>query len=425
MSRLPRAYARLFAASAVSNLGDGVAASAGPLLALSLTRDARLIALVTFAATLPWLVLSLPAGVWLDRWDRRAAMVRANLGRCAAFALVALTTWTDTLTIPLLLAITLAVGACEVVFDMAAQAFLPAVVPQDLLERANGRLYAAEIVTNSFLGLPLGAWLFAAVAAAPFGVNALALLAAGTLLAGVRTLADGMPAPTDGMPAPTDDAAPAAPRRRFAREMREGLAWLWRHRLLRTLALMLGVANACHTLGASVFVKYAAEELGLGPRGFGLLLSAMALGAVAGGLLGERVARRLGAGPAIVAAYAVFAAADAVPGLVPHVVAVAISGVVMSVAGTTWNVVTVSLRQRLIPGPLFGRVNSVYRFLGTGTMAIGAVAGGLVAHRFGLRATYLVSAVTITVALAAGARTLVRGTDYIAPERTPAPPSMT
>lgn len=418
MSRLPRSYARLFAASAVSNLGDGVAASAGPLLALSLTRDARLIALVTFAATLPWLVLSLPAGVWLDRWDRRAAMVRANLGRCAAFALIAVTTWTDTLTIPLLLAITLAIGACEVVFDMAAQAFLPAVVPQDLLERANGRLYAAEIVTNSFLGLPLGAWLFAALAAAPFGVNALALLAAGMLLAGVRTLADGGPAPR------TPDA-PVAPPRRFSRELREGMAWLWRHRQLRTLALMLGVANACHTLGASVFVKYAADELGLGPRGFGLLLSAMALGAVAGGLLGERVARRLGAGPAMVVAYAVFAVADAVPGLVPHVVAVTISGVVMSIAGTTWNVVTVSLRQRLIPGPLFGRVNSMYRFLGTGTMAVGAIAGGLIAHRFGLRATYLVSAVTIAAALAAGARTLARGGDYIAPERTPAPPSIT
>jgi MFS family permease len=418
MNRLPRSYARLFAASAVSNLGDGVAASAGPLLALSLTRDARLIALVTFAATLPWLVLSLPAGVWLDRWDRRAAMVRANLGRCAAFALVAVTTWTDTLTIPLLLAITLAIGACEVVFDMAAQAFLPAVVPPDLLERANGRLYAAEIVTNSFLGLPLGAWLFAALAAAPFGVNALALLAAGLLLAGVRTLADDTPAPR------TSDAPVASPRR-FSRELREGMAWLWRHRLLRTLALMLGVANACHTLGASVFVKYAAEALGLGPRGFGLLLSAMALGAVAGGLLGERVARRLGAGPAMVVAYAVFAVADAVPGLVQHVVAVTISGVVMSVAGTTWNVVTVSLRQRLIPGPLFGRVNSVYRFLGTGTTAVGAIAGGLVAHRFGLRATYLVSAVTIAAALAAGARTLARGSDYIAPERTPAPPSIT
>jgi MFS family permease len=407
VTRLPRSYARLFAASTVSNLGDGITASAGPLLALSLTRDARLIALVTFAATLPWLVLSLPAGVWLDRWDRRAAMVRANLGRCAVFAVIALATWTGTLGMPLLLACSLAIGACEVVVDMAAQAFLPSVVPPELLERANGRLYAVEIVTNSFLGLPLGAWLFAAVAAAPFGVNALALLASAALLAGVRTIA--APAVERGTVAPADaEATPAPAPGRFRRELREGLGWLRRHRLLRTLALMLGVANMCHTFGASVFVKYASEELGLGPRGFGLLLSAMALGSVAGGLLGERVARRLGAGPAIVAAYAIFAAADAVPGLLPRVAAVAASGVVMSVAGTVWNVVTVSLRQRLIPPELFGRVNSVYRFLGTGTMALGAVLGGLVAHRFGLRATYLVSAATISVALAAGARTLLR-----------------
>jgi len=368
-------------------------AAAGPLLALSLTDDVRLIAFTSVASTLPWLVLSLPAGVFIDRHDRKRILTNVNAARCALFAALVALIVTGTLTIWILLAVLLAVAVCEVFFDMSAQAFLPAIVPDESLERANGRLYAVEVTANSFLGLPFGSWLFVVAAAAPFAVHAAALGLSALLIASIRT---------HSTPVPT------ARSENFVASLREGLVWLWRHRLLRLLALMLGAANMCHMFGQAIFAKYVRDELGLGPRGFGILLATMSVGSIIGGTLGGRVAKRLGPATSIVLAYAFFAGLEIIPAAYPRVWSVVIAGFLMSVVGTLWNVITVSLRQRLIPAELFGRVNSVYRFLGTGTMTIGAFLGGLIAFRFGLRATYWASAGILAIVLLVGAPRLLR-----------------
>jgi MFS family permease len=134
----------------------------------------------------------------------------------------------------------------------------------------------------------------------------------------------------------------------------------------------------------------------------------------------------LGSTVALITAYVIFGLSDLIPGIFPQIWAVAISGVVMSIAGTIWNVITVSMRQRLIPPELFGRVNSVYRFIGTGTTAVGALIGGQIAYNFGLRATYLASGVLLLIALVALSPAFFRAAKiYIEPERTPAPPSIT
>jgi MFS family permease len=392
--RLPSAFWRQFAASSFSNFGDGIIAAAGPLLALSLTDDARLIAAVNVAAMLPWLVLSLPAGVLIDRFERRRILATANLVRAALFGLLAIGIAANAVGIWVLIAVMGLVAVCEVFFDMSAQAFLPEIVDESQLERANGRLYAAEFTSNSFLGLPLGAWLFVVAASAPFGVQAAALAAAAALVAGIATR-------------PRPGGAGMIGRNGMMADIREGIGWLWGNPLLRLLALMLGAVNMCQMFGQAVFAKYARDELGLGARGFGLLLVAMSVGSIVGGLAGSRVARRLGPAVAVVGAYATFAALEVVPAVLPVTWAVAASGVAMSIAGTVWNVVTVSLRQRLIPAELFGRVNSVYRLIGTGTMAIGAVIGGQIAHFAGLRATYAASAAILVVVLAVGAPRLI------------------
>ena len=145
----------------------------------------------------------------------------------------------------------------------------------------------------------------------------------------------------------------------------------------------------CGMFAQAVFVKFARDELRLGARGFGVLLAAISIGSILGGLIGETVSKRLGSTTAIILAYVIFAVSDVIPGIFPEIWAVALSGVVMAIAGTTWNVITVSMRQRLIPSELFGRVNSVYRFIGTGSTAFGALIGGQIAFTFGLRATYL------------------------------------
>lgn len=409
---LPNSYWKLFFSSTISNLGDGMVVAAAPLLALSLTNDPRLIATVTFAALLPWLLLSLPAGVYLDRHNRQKIMSRANLIRGILFGIVALCAATKVLNIYWLIAASALAGVCELFFDMSSQAILPMVVDKKSLELANSRLYITEIVSNGFVGLPLGALLFVVAIGLPFALNAVALIAASILIGSIKLRYDA--------------GGRVASETSFLTELKQGLSWLWKHRLLRSLAIMLGIANMCGMFAQAVFVKYARDELGLGPRGFGILLAAISIGSIVGGLIGESVSKRLGMTTALITAYAVFGLTDLIPGLLPHVWAVALSGVIMAIAGTVWNVLTVSLRQRLIPTELFGRVNSVYRFIGTGTTAIGALVGGQIAYRFGLRATYLVSGALIMFALFAMMPAFFRATKtYIVPDRTPAPPSIT
>ena len=409
---LPKSYWKLFASSTISNVGDGMVVAAGPLLALSLTDDARLIAAVTFAAMLPWLILSLPAGVYLDRHDRQKIMFRANLLRGLVFALIALGAATQLLNIYALIVASAFAGVCELFFDMSSQAILPSIVEQDSLELANSRLYISQIISNGFVGLPIGAWIFVFAAAAPFSVNAVALIVGALLIRSIK--ATHVTKVTD------------KPSESFLTDLKQGLSWLWKHDLLRTLAIMLGVANMCGMFAQAVFVKFARDELGLGARGFGLLLAAISIGSILGGFIGESVSKRLGSKLALISAYLIFGLSDLIPGVFPRISAVAISGVVMAIAGTVWNVITVSMRQRLIPIELFGRVNSVYRFIGTGTTAIGALIGGQIAYNFGLRATYLASGVLLLFALLALAPAFFKATKiYIELERTPAPPSIT
>ena len=408
---LPKSYWRLFTSSTVSNLGDGMVVAAGPLLALQLTNDSRLIAAVTFAAMLPWLVLSLPAGVYLDRHDRQKIMYRANLVRGLVFTLIAVSAANDTLNIYLLIAASAVAGVCELFFDMSSQAILPAIVDEGSLELANSRLYISQIISNGFIGLPLGAWIFVIAISAPFAVNAIALVIAAILIRSIKV---------------KNTAIIEQTKAPFSSELKQGLIWLWKHDLLRTLAIMLGVANMCGMFAHAVFVKFVRDELGLGARGFGILLAAISIGSILGGLVGESVSKRLGSTVALITAYVIFGLSDLIPGIFPQIWAVAISGVVMSIAGTIWNVITVSMRQRLIPPELFGRVNSVYRFIGTGTTAIGALIGGQIAYNFGLRATYLASGVLLLIALVALSPAFFRAAKiYIEPERTPAPPSIT
>jgi MFS family permease len=413
--RLPRNFWRQFVASGVSNVGDGMVHAAAPLLTLTLTNDERLIAGVSFCAAIPWLVLSLPAGVYIDRFDRRKLMIAANVIRAVLFGLIAFSAATGTLSIWIFMAILIGVGCCEVIFDMSAQAFLPQIVPDHLLEKANGRLSSLEMITNTFIGLPLGAWAFVLAIGVPFGVNAASFALAALLVASIR-----IPS------AKTPKANSEELRNSFKADLTEGLQWLWANKLIRTLAIMLGITNMTVMFGEAIFVKYAAVELGVTGRAFGFLLSLTAIGSILGGLLGEKIAKRLGVAQSIVYSYFVFGAVGIIYFFVPNIWAVAIAASFKGVASTTWNVVTVSLRQRIIPTELFGRVNSVYRFIGTGSIGIGALIGGQIAYSTNLRMPFLVAAIIGLGALAIGGPTLYREVrNHIAPEATPAPPSIT
>ena len=385
-SRLPGAYWRQFTASLVSNLGDGANAAAMPLLAVTLTDDVRLIAATSFTAMLPWLLLSLPAGVWIDQWNRKKVMVVTNSLRGVLYLLIAVLVASHNLSIWLLLFLLLLIGCAEVFFDMSAQAFLPSIVEESQLHRANGLMYAAEVVCNSFIGLPVGAWLFVVASGVPFGINGVSFALAALLVAGITVR-------HPVLPESMDDSSSSVG---FIAQLREGMSWLWHHRNIRTLAILLGVTNGAFMFGEAIFVKFAFRYLGVGPKGYGALLALTSAGALVGGLIGDRIAKRLGVSVSIISAYVVFTVADAVRAAVPTIAVVATMSIAVSLAGTVWNIVTVSYRQRVIPPELFGRVNSAYRFIGTGSIALGALVGGQVAHYAGLRAPFFLgSAVTL------------------------------
>jgi MFS family permease len=417
---LPNRYWRQWWATAVSNLGDGINFAALPLLAYSLTADERLLSLTAFVSLVPWLVLALPVGVLVDRADRRLLMVVANVVRVGLFGVIATTAGTDSITLFALMSVLVGVGTCEVVFDSSAQAFLPMLVDARDLPRANGYLFAAEVVTGSIVGLSIGAFLFDQARALPFAVNAASFALAAILIASIKLDRTALPSDV------ADIADFGDVRATVASAMRS----LWDDPLLRLLAIMLTVTNFGLMFGFGIFVKYADVELGVTGSGYGLLLAATALGAAGAGVLGHRLISRLGTRWSIIVPYLAVGITQLMLGAVPVTAVVAAVGFALGGSITMWNVVTVSLRQQLIDPARFGRVNSVYRWFGTGASAFGALVGGQLAYATNLRVPYIAAGVITLGALAAFARPLLRGTRGIdlapqARDRTPAPPSIT
>ncbi|WAX56181.1 MFS transporter [Jatrophihabitans cynanchi] len=372
-------------ASAVDNVGDGAFAAAIPLLAVTMTRDPRLVSVVSAATYLPWLLLSLPVGAIVDRYDRVLLMWRSQLGQAVAVAAVAVLAGCHLVGIGSLALLAFVIGTGEVVFGNAAQAVLPEIVPAPLVHKANGAQYAITTVGQLFVGPPLGSLLFGLAVAVPFGLDAGTFAISAALLA---TL------PRSRLPATEPSPLRAA--------IAEGLRWLAGHRLLRTIALVLAANNFANAMGTATLVLLATQTLHLSATGYGVLLAGGAVGSVLGGLVNARIVARVGELPALVTALAANVVLYLGLGLAPDAV---VLGALLAVNGfvtTLWNIVTVSLRQRVVPGELLGRVNSVYRLLAWGLIPLGSLAGGLVAHLLGLRAPYLAAAGLRAVALAVG-----------------------
>lgn len=377
VTRLGAAYWRLWWANAVDSVGDGAFAAALPLLAVALTKDPMLIAVISVATFLPWLLVSLPAGVLVDRRDRATLMWRAQLVQGAVVTVIVVLVAGHLVNIWALAVAGFFLGSAQVVFDNAAQSVLPSLVPPDLLPKANGTQYVVQVIGGSFLGPPAGAALFAIAPFAPFGVDAISFAGSAALLRGLPVAH-----PSRRRPAERGSAAIAA-----------GLRWLARHRLLRIVAVLLAVSNFCSQMGMATLVLFATQDLGVSTRGYGVLLGVSAVGSVLGGLVNPVLARRFGQVGLLVTASAASAAITVGMGLAPDVIVLGALLACRGFTATLWNVVTVSLRQRVIPSELLGRVNSVYRMLGWGTIPLGGLAGGFIAAVAGLRAPYVISGI--------------------------------
>jgi MFS family permease len=401
-------FQKAMVASGFANLADGVLWVALPLLAVQLTRSPLLIAGITVAARIPWLLAPV-AGAFADRLDRRQSMVRVNLVRTVLLGGLALAVAVDLADLAMLYAVAVLLGLAETLFDTSAQSLLPAVVSRDDLTRANSRLYAVELVANTFIGPPLGGLLAAAGLAVAFGVQAAAyLVGAGCLALIVGSFR-------------AAGAGPAGSTR-LRDEIAEGAGFVWRHPVLRPLAIMLGIENMAYAAAFAVFVLYAVAPgpMGLSEAGYGILTATLGVGSLLGTWLAVPAERRLGRVRTLVVSVFLTGGSLVVPALTANAVLVGASFVVSGVAIVLWNVVTVSLRQRITPDRLLGRMNAAYRLVGWGTMPVGAALGGFLAEALGLRPTFVVAAV-LTVTVLAGFRLVTE--EAIAEAEAPAAPT--
>ena len=379
---LPRNFRLLWGATALSNLGDGLRLVALPLLATTVTDDPRLIAGVTVAERLPWLLFILPGGVWADRFDRRKLRVYLDIARAVVMAALAVVIVLDQVSIVALFAVAALLASAEAVVDSSSMAMIPATVESADLERAVGRLGSTELAMNDLAGPPLGGLLFGLAVAAPFGLDALSFAGAALVM--------GLMTGSYSSGVATDRAAS------MRTSVSEGYGWLWRHRLLRTLALVSMGLGTASFISSAVFVIFARDELGLSEFGYGLLLVPGAVGGILGSLVAPRLRRFplrvtlmgavLGAGLSTLLIAAVSA-----PVLVGLLSAVTLGSIMV------WNVLTLALRQRLIPNELLGRVGASYRFLVFFGMPVGALIGGIITNQYDVRTAIVVSGCMLLV----------------------------
>lgn len=377
---LGSSFWKLLTSSGLSNLADGVFKLALPLVAIRYTQEPVLIAGLSLVLSLPWLLFALQAGALADRLDRRRIMLAANIARAALLAAVAATVALGVESIWVLYVVALCIGTTETLYDTSAQSILPQIVGRTQLSRANGRLYAAEMTANQFVGPPLGGILVAMGAVIAFAVPA-----------GLWIVAVGMLFLVRGN-FRVERSAPASMRS----EIMVGLRFLWKNRVLRTLAFMTGLFNLTSSAAFAIFVLYAAgptSAMGLTDAQVGILFTTTAIGSLLGSFLAEPIERAIGRALSLIIAIVGGAVLLATPAFTtdPFII-----GAAFFIGGLTvvlWNVVAVSLRQRITPDTLLGRVNSGYRLLAWGTMPLGAAIGGILGQFLGLPPVFLITGI--------------------------------
>ena len=363
-----RSYRSLFFATGISNLGDGVAALAFPWLASLITRDPLLIAAVAFANRLPWLLLTIPIGALTDRKSRKELMVYADIFRflltiCVIGLVIFMPSAShgthEVFLITILSCLAFLLGSAEVVRDNSAQTVLPSIVSPKDLETANGQMWSIEQIMGAFIGPPLAGVLIAIALPAPFALDAVTFGWAAYLVWHTSI-------------APT---APAS-RQSLAQSTAEAWAWMRAHGAILRLALMLGFMNLQATIIVTLLVLFAQDILMLSATGYGILLTAGAVGGVIGGLVGPKIVTKLGSQNSGLLALALFPLECILTATATSPFTVGFALFIGMFGALLWNVTTVSYRQRLIPNRLLGRVNSLYRFFGWGFMPVGALLGG-------------------------------------------------
>ncbi|HEY0258596.1 MAG TPA: MFS transporter [Lacisediminihabitans sp.] len=390
---LPAGYGRLWSAATVSALGDGLRVAAIPLLATSVTGDPLAISIVSAAGFLPWPVLGLLGGAIADRFDRRRSMWMVNAVRALLMTAAMVSLLVEgSLPIAALAALAFLLGSAETVYDNATIGYLPQLLPAESLAVGNARLMTSQLSGTQLIGPPIGGLLFAIAAAVPLALDAASFAIAAALITSL----------------PRSDRPTRSPSKDLRTDIAEGLRWLWTSSTLRAMAVLTTVLSAVSGALLAMLVVYAHHQLHVSSIGYGLMLGAFAAGSMAGALSAPRLMRDRSLGHVLAGSVVVTPVVFAGLAVAPTTAVAALLLAVLGTAVGTWNVASVTTRQRIVPGRLLGRVNSVYRASALTFTTIGALSAGLLTAATSVTTTLWGCAVLVALGLALGARGLNR-----------------
>ena len=372
-ARLGTGFRWLLGSSWTTNLGDGIALAAGPLLVASLTDDARLVALAATLQWLPPLLFGLVAGVLADRLDRRLLVVAVDLARAVVLLVLTLAVVSERVSIAVVLAALFLVGTAEVFADTTSQTLAPMLVARGDLAVANARLQTGFITLNQLAGPPLGAALFTVGAAWPFAAQAVVVAAGAVLMARVA------------LPAHKRPVGRAA---HLRRDVVEGFRWVRHHAAVRTLVLTIFIFNITFGAAWSVLVLYATRRLGLGEVGFGLLTTVSAVGGLVGVGLYGALTRRVSLGGLMRVGLVVETLTHLGLALTTRAWVAMPIFFVFGAHAFVWGTTSITVRQRAVPSELQGRVGSVNLVGVFGGLVLGSGLGGVLAERWGVVAPF-------------------------------------
>ncbi|HSN12051.1 MAG TPA: MFS transporter, partial [Propionibacteriaceae bacterium] len=388
-----RRFWTVWLASSASYLAEGLIFGALPVLAASLTLDARLISVTDAVHQTGWLLLGLVSGVAADMIPRLRIMWLANAVRALTAGGFGLLVAAGHASLPLVYVLGFLLGLAAPFFDNASASVLPELVPSAQFQRANSLTQVALAVGGNLIGPVAGTGLFVLAPGAPFGLAGVAY-AAGMLVTLWLARREPVPVRPDGAPRPMV-------------LLREGLSYLSRHRVLRTLAGAVAVVNLVTAGAVAVAVLYVLQRLHLPKSTYGLVMASFALGAILGGVLTVRLTRRVGERTSVLAALVAFGVSMVVLGASTSVALSVGAMMLMGFFSMVWNITVNSYRQREVPLALLGRVTSVFRMVAFVTMPVGALLAGIGTHALGLPWTYVVGGLLLFVTAATALKPLL------------------
>ena len=375
-------FRRLWVGDTASQLGAALGGFAIPYLAVTALGATEFqMGLLGTLTTLGFLLVGLPSGAIIDRWNKRSVMILADVGRFALLATLPIAWWAGWLTFAQVAAVATATGMLQVFFDVSYQSYLPTLVHRDQVVEGNAKLQASQSVSQA-VGPAFGGFLIKiAGPIVSIAINAVGYLLSAVALRAIRH--------REVPPAKAD-------RRPLVTEIAEGLRFVVGHRLLRKLIACTAIGNLAGSIANVLTIYYMVQILHLSAVTIGFIEAAMAVGGLCGALITTRLAKAIGEGLTIIVTAVVFVGAQfswVLASVLPPIPTLVVGLFIAGVGVVAYNIATVSFRQRLCPPPLLGRMNASARFLVWGGMPIGSLIGGILGHQFGTLPTLWVSAI--------------------------------